>query len=380
MKISSQYEDPQKKSSKEYLTYFREQFAQGGEALLPAIHQIPLAACVTDQHGYFEEMNEVYCKIYQYSRKELLGKHFSMVVPEADRAYLSELHDQFIEQKYEMIDEWNVERRDGSQVSIFASAAYMEINGRPKKVTFVVDITDIKKAETELKATVSKLNEVLTNQENALEILLHDLRGPITNVLTLAELLSDEELPADRKQSIVQRLLISAKRALKMTERLRAIAQAESGRYQVKPETLEMHQFIEEIWQENAALVKAKQLGIVLSMTGDKPLILSYDAFLLGTAISNLMKNAVEASPEGKSISIKINQQPSPNISIHNWGVIPEEIQGSFFSKYISSGKEHGTGLGTYLAKKTIELLQVSISFHSSEQEGTTLYIQLPAA
>ena len=52
----------------------------------------------------------------------------------------------------------------------------------------------------------------------------------------------------------------------------------------------------------------------------------------------------------------------------------------SFFDKYVTSGKKHGTGIGTYAAKMMAEVQKGKIDFESSEKTGTTLFISLPKA
>ncbi|PRP66440.1 ATP-binding protein [Nonlabens agnitus] len=59
-------------------------------------------------------------------------------------------------------------------------------------------------------------------------------------------------------------------------------------------------------------------------------------------------------------------------------GMIPEEIQPTFFEKYTTSGKDRGTGLGTYIAKMIAGFHGGNISFISSKEQGTTLFVVLP--
>ena len=71
-----------------------------------------------------------------------------MVVPEVNRPLLKKLHDRFIEGQNEMRGEWSVLNKHGEERRILADAALIEgQDGRPKKVTFVVDITESKRTE-----------------------------------------------------------------------------------------------------------------------------------------------------------------------------------------------------------------------------------------
>ncbi len=99
-----------------------------------------LAFCVTDRNGCFVEVNEAYTEFYGYSREELLGQHFTMVVPEAFRAYAADIHDRFIAGEVEMPGEWEVQRRNGEVVRIHAEAIRIEGEGGNSKLTVIEPI------------------------------------------------------------------------------------------------------------------------------------------------------------------------------------------------------------------------------------------------
>ncbi|MDY7114871.1 sensor domain-containing diguanylate cyclase [Halomonas sp. SSL-5] len=117
------------------------------------IHAAPIGICVTDAEGRFEMVNPAYCEFYGYREEELLGRHFTLMVPEANRTILHELHERFIagEDDEELAQEWEVHGKDGELRNILARAArIIDADGAVKKVTFVVDITERKGMEQRL--------------------------------------------------------------------------------------------------------------------------------------------------------------------------------------------------------------------------------------
>ena len=95
--------------------------------------------------------------------------------------------------------------------------------------------------------------------------------------------------------------------------------------------------------------------------------------------LSNLFKNALEASPRNEKIQISLSKENECLISIHNQGAVPEDIRDNFFEKYTTSGKHGGTGLGTYSAKLIAETLGGSIiTMASSEKLGTMITLSFP--
>jgi diguanylate cyclase (GGDEF)-like protein/PAS domain S-box-containing protein len=112
------------------------------ETMTRFVRAAPLGICVTDEHGVFEQVNPHYCGFYGYTEAEMLGRHFSLVVPEDQRQTLSRLHDQFIREGVEIQGEWKVRTRQGETRTILADAVRITgDDGRPRKVTFIVDIS-----------------------------------------------------------------------------------------------------------------------------------------------------------------------------------------------------------------------------------------------
>ncbi len=103
------------------------------------IESTTLCICVTDAKGFFVAVNDNYCRVYGYSRYELVGKHFSIVVPGANVAELKMLHDKFSQDKYEILRNWEVVNKSGERIKIQVDAGYTEkIDGKPHKITFVM--------------------------------------------------------------------------------------------------------------------------------------------------------------------------------------------------------------------------------------------------
>ncbi len=108
--------------------------------------------CVTDQHYRYVRVNRAYCTIYGYSEAELLGRPFTLVVPPEHHEALEALHDNFLAGEGEIATEWDVVRKDGRTITIYATAARLEaIEGGPYKITTVTDVSDLKAAQEEQK-------------------------------------------------------------------------------------------------------------------------------------------------------------------------------------------------------------------------------------
>ena len=101
--------------------------------------------------------------------------------------------------------------------------------------------------------------------------------------------------------------------------------------------------------------------------------------FLLRMVLVNLLQNALEASPAGGEVRVRVAFGQTCAIRISNAGAVPAEIRDSFFEKYVTVGKIKGTGLGTYSAKLMIEAQGGGIAMETSDERNeTTVTVTLP--
>ena len=108
----------------------------------------PIGICVTDEQGLFEYVNPAYCRLYGYQDNELLGRHFTIVVPPEDRELLIKKYETVITGGSEIRGEWNVTAKNGRRLVIFVDASCArDKDGNYKKITFVADITERKQLE-----------------------------------------------------------------------------------------------------------------------------------------------------------------------------------------------------------------------------------------
>jgi PAS domain S-box-containing protein len=144
------------------------------------VHNAPVGICVTDSHGIFTSVNAAYCEIYDYEPEEMLNQHFTMVVPKETEDIWREKHRRFIDGRDAVRGEFNVVRKGGELITILTdSARVVEKNGNIYKITYVQDISEIKRQQqqmAELLAEVKAQEEELRQNAEELESSREDLR------------------------------------------------------------------------------------------------------------------------------------------------------------------------------------------------------------
>jgi len=113
----------------------------------------------------------------------------------------------------------------------------------------------------------------------------------------------------------------------------------------------------------------------------EEDIVLNLDVNLLNRILTNLIKNALQSVPEGKTpeIIIKIRQDmKTVHFSVIDNGTgIPKEVQSKIFTPQFST-KTSGSGLGLAISKKIIEEYDGKINFYSEEDEGTIFLFEIP--
>lgn len=106
------------------------------------LRTVDVGICVTDEKGHFVQVNDAYCSIYGYRREELIGQHFTVVVPEPDRAKASQLHEEFIRTGCEIPGVWDVVAKDGRMLKVGVRASLLQKSpDKNWKVTVVTDLS-----------------------------------------------------------------------------------------------------------------------------------------------------------------------------------------------------------------------------------------------
>jgi PAS domain S-box-containing protein len=102
------------------------------------INETPIGICVTDENGLYAFVNDSYIEIVGYSRAELIGNSFLMVVPTDHKTELTELHEQFIETQIEIFEEFKIIDKHKNLIKISVDAGFCDkINDAPHKITFI---------------------------------------------------------------------------------------------------------------------------------------------------------------------------------------------------------------------------------------------------
>jgi two-component system CheB/CheR fusion protein len=131
--------------------------AQYKERLVQSVYDAAsVGICVTDADGYFVNVNRRYREIYGFENEDLIGRHFTMVVPEEARGQARELHDAFISDGSEPPREWQGRHSKGHLITVEVSARLLiQEDGSRYKVTSVDNVSEHRQLQIMLESTNS---------------------------------------------------------------------------------------------------------------------------------------------------------------------------------------------------------------------------------
>ncbi len=213
----------------------------------------------------------------------------------------------------------------------------------------------------------------------------HDLKSPLNGILIFPQLILKADNLTTEQREMLGLIMDAGYQILKMINLSLDLYKMEIGNYRIRPRPLDLIPLLRKILTEFQNLIVTKMLSAHLRIegqlvTGNESFVVMAEEMLSYSMLANLVKNAIEASPQGELILIDLSVAPKAHtVAITNQGVVPKEIRDTFFQKYITAGKKGGTGLGTYSSRLITETHGGAIHMETSDQTGTTtLTVSLP--
>lgn len=237
----------------------------------------------------------------------------------------------------------------------------------------------------ELRLKNAALKENIRLREDIERISRHDLKNPLNALLGYPQLMLMDDNLTEEQRGYLEQMLKAGNEMLYMINNSLDLFKMEAGCYQYLPEVVDIVDVIKTINRDLRMLTETAGIKIQVLVENQKQnteqnFLIYAERNLSYSLFANLIRNAIEACCAGDTIMIVMSYENNEAvIAITNPGTVPEAIRASFFEKYATAGKVHGTGLGTYSAKLMTEIQKGHISMQSDAQQ-TTLTVRLPGA
>jgi PAS domain S-box-containing protein len=353
---------------------------------------------VCDKTGLIEFFNPAAEKSLGYSAGEVVNKMNLMqfhVEGELQKraAELSVVKDRPIHPGFEVFttalalnqgnnQEWHYARKDGSTffVSLNITPLKDAHNDISSYLGIAIDISEKKKAETELLSALEKEKELNELKSRFVSMASHEFRTPLSAVLSSAYLLSkyvkEEEQPQREKH--IQRIVSSVTSLTEILNDFLSVGKIEEGNIHPNYTAYDINTQMQEAIQDVRHLLKKGQ-SINYTHTGSNTTA-CLDRSMMKHIVTNLLSNAVKFSNENSVIELLTEINGSEIVlAVKDNGIgIPEEDKQDLFKRFFRSSNVtniQGTGLGLHIVKKYTELMNGKIDCESKLGEGTKFII-----
>lgn len=326
-------------------------------------------------------LNEAFERIWNVSRESIgsnLTLLFETVHPD-DRAHVTSSFFNLKEDKQKQTIEFRILQPHGG-IKWLKVDAYLSDKSDNKIV--VGTGSDI----TGYKDYIETLHKFSNKKNSILQILSHDLLGPLGNIQMSALMLSKYPEIAE-KADIMELIDLVGKNSKRSVTMIRDLINRE---FLESSETTLVKQRVDIVLKIQEIIEQYKDPNAVARQTVDfetplNSLYVSIDVSKFIQVINNLLLNAQKFTPDGGHIVVSLeDKQKTIVIKVQDNGIgIPEEMKPFIFDKFTKARRmgikgEPTTGLGMSIIKTIVEWHDGRIWFESTEGKGTTFYVEIP--
>ena len=242
----------------------------------------------------------------------------------------------------------------------------------------------LRAAYLELQRMNRQLTEAAEFREQVEQITCHDLKNPLTSILTFPRLIIDQGGLTEKQKAWMEYIEGAGLRMLEQINSSLDLFRIERGLYELPLDDVDLLKTVRNTMRDQFASCHGKGQQIDLRVDGrpaqpDDRMVVQGEELLLYSLVANLLKNAYQAAPFGATISVSFDTKRR-SMELRNPGEVPPEIRDRFFDKLVTGGKPGGHGIGTYSARLITELHGGRIEVGFSEPGHTTVTCHFPVA
>ena len=262
------------------------------------------------------------------------------------------------------------------------SLAFDGTAGYCEQIVWLVDVTQSRKLERELKAAKELAEAATKAKSEFLANMSHEIRTPMNAIIGLTHLVLQSQLN-DQQTEYLETVQQSAHILLRLINDILDFSKIEAGRMLLEYGEFSIGSVISEISAIISIPIQKKNLEFHVEVDENLPVLVMGDSVRLHQVILNLLTNAVKFTENG-AIRLNIDVVEADFLSAvvrfsvtdSGIGMTPIQVKGLFqpFAQACASTtrKFGGTGLGLAISQQIVKLMHGEISCQSEQGKGTT--------
>ncbi|NUQ66336.1 MAG: PAS domain S-box protein [Pirellulales bacterium] len=357
-----------------------------------------LMAVSSMQDRVFLDVNEVFLAALGYSREEVIGKTSAelglFAAPEDHAAAADRLQTCGSITNVEL----QIRRKDGTLLDGLFSGERIRHQGREQFLTVMIDITERKQVERDLKQAVAALERAGALAESAtraksefLANMSHEIRTPMTAILGFSEVLLAEpgldHAPPARVEALktIQR---NGRYLLELINDILDLSKIEAGKLDIERVECDLMHLVREVVRLMQVRADAKGIDLSLEGAGPVPERITTDPTRLRQILINLTGNAIKFTATGGvrlivRTAVNGGGLPSVRFDVVDTGIgMTPDQQNRLFRPFTqgetsTNRKYGGTGLGLAISKRLAAMLGGDIAVCSTAGKGSTFTVTI---
>ncbi|MCG3195916.1 MAG: histidine kinase [Candidatus Omnitrophica bacterium] len=209
-------------------------------------------------------------------------------------------------------------------------------------------------------------------------LFFHDVMNTAGGLQGLALLIAESSEDSEEDREVKEALVEASNTLVEEIQGQRDLLAAESGDLGAHPETIKVETLVLSV-QDVLGNHRVSE-GRFLEVEAANGPSLTTDLVLARRVLINMVKNALEATPRGGTVTLRCEDRGEcVTFLVHNPEVMPKEVQLQIFKRSFTTKGEAGRGIGTYSVKLLGErYLGGQVGFTSEEPAGTTFHWTVP--
>ena len=207
----------------------------------------------------------------------------------------------------------------------------------------------------------------------------HQIKTPLTAIQLMTELLEQPVVEDEKRLVYAEKIDIQVTRITWLIRNLLTLSQLEAGVLTMKREELNLSELMRQIHESIDIIAELK--GVLVNLQVPENMIIQGDSHWLREALLNIVKNSVEHTGEGGSVSVHAERNTIyTKITIEDNGSgIEEKDLPHIFERFYKAenASSQSVGIGLALAKQIISAHNGTIEVESKQGKGTTFQVKL---
>lgn len=326
-------------------------------------------------------------KIFGYETDEVIGQHFDLIFTEEDikNGVPKQEINTALKEGRATDNRWHIAKDKSVFYAYGLVFPLVDLDGELLGyVKILQDLTDKKQSADIIKQNVKELEELNAHKENVLAILSHDLRSPLSSIISTAKYLKAnfQRMKTEDVQEMLDLLYQSSTDELEMLDYLVEWARIKYASGVFSPEKIQLNQYVDKVFETLNDNALANTISLHHEI--EENVSVFADGKMLISIIQNIVSNAIKHSEKGGTITVSTKiKDDKITILVKDTGVgIPKEMLAKLFTPQMKTlsetrKKNKGAGIGLLLVKGFLEKNGGDIWVESVEGEGSSFYFSL---